>query len=162
MRHDTLKYLLAIFSLACCGTVFGAASDVVENPELENARALLQAGRADIIREDLRMTDEESEGFWPVYEKYHAEIMVIRDRHAVMVAGFLLSYREGIFTDEFAEDLIDENFKIKRGLLKVQTKYVSKFRKVLPVVKVARFYQLENKMDAEVDAQLAFVIPLIE
>ncbi len=162
MRHDTLKYLLAIFSLACCGTVFGAASDVVENPELENARALLQAGRADIIREDLRMTDEESEGFWPVYEKYHAEIMVIRDRHAVMVAGFLLSYREGIFTDEFAEDLIDENFEIKRGLLKVQTKYVSKFRKVLPVVKVARFYQLENKMDAEVDAQLAFVIPLIE
>jgi hypothetical protein len=135
---------------------------VVENPELENARALLQAGRADIIREDLRMTDEESEGFWPVYEKYHAEIMVIRDRHAVMVAGFLLSYREGIFTDEFAEDLIDENFEIKRGLLKVQTKYVSKFRKVLPVVKVARFYQLENKMDAEVDAQLAFVIPLIE
>ena len=162
MRHDTLKYLLAVFSLACCGTVFGAATDVVENPELENARALLQAGRADIIREDLRMTDEESEGFWPVYEKYHAEIMVIRDRHAVMVAGFLLSYREGIFTDEFAEDLIDENFKIKRGLLKVQTKYVSKFRKVLPVVKVARFYQLENKMDAEVDAQLAFVIPLIE
>ena len=162
MRHDTLKYLLAIFSLACCGTVFGAASDVVENPELENARALLQAGRADIIREDLRMTDAESEGFWPVYEKYHAEIMVIRDRHAVMVAGFLLSYREGIFTDEFAEELIDENFAIKRGLLKVQTKYVSKFRKVLPVGKVARCYQLENKMDAEVDAQLAFVIPLIE
>ncbi len=162
MRHDTLKYLLAIFTLACCGTVFGAASDVVQNPELENARALLQAGRADIIREDLRMTDEESEGFWPVYEKYHAEIMVIRDRHAVMVAGFLLSYREGVFTDEFAEDLIDENFEIKRGLLKVQTKYVSKFRKVLPVVKVARFYQLENKMDAEVDAQLAIVIPLIE
>ena len=162
MRHDTVKYLLAIFSLACCGTVFGAASDVVENPELENARALLQAGRADIIREDLRMTDEESGGFWPVYEKYHAEIMVIRDRHAVMIAGFLLSYREGIFTDEFAEDLIDENFKIKLGLLKVQTKYVSKFREVLPVVKVARFYQLENKMDTEVDAQLAFVIPLIE
>ena len=104
MRHDTFKYLLAIFSLACCGTVFGAAADVVENPELENARALLQAGRADIIREDLRMTDEESDGFWPVYEKYHAEIMVIRDRHAVMVAEFLLSYREGIFTDEFAED----------------------------------------------------------
>ena len=162
MRQHTLKYLLAIFSLACCGTVFGAASDVVENPELENARALLQAGRAEIIREDLRMTDDESEGFWAVYEKYHDEIMTIRDRHAVMVAGFLQAYREGAFTDEFAEDLIDDHFEIKRGLLKVQMKYVSKFRKVLPAIKVARFYQLENKMDAEVDAQLGLVIPLIE
>jgi hypothetical protein len=36
------------------------------------------------------------------------------------------------------------------------------FRTVLPVQEVARFYQLENKMDAEVDAQLALAIPLLE
>jgi hypothetical protein len=39
---------------------------------------------------------------------------------------------------------------------------VPRFREVLPVLKVARFYQLENKMDAEIDAQLALVIPLVE
>ena len=46
--------------------------------------------------------------------------------------------------------------------LRVQQKFVRKFRKVLPEVKVARFYQLENKMDAEVEAQLAVVVPLVE
>ena len=36
------------------------------------------------------------------------------------------------------------------------------FPSVLPVQEVARFYQLENKMDAEVDAQLALAVPLLE
>ena len=34
--------------------------------------------------------------------------------------------------------------------------------KVPPELKVARFYQLENKMDAELDAQLALFVPLVE
>jgi len=46
--------------------------------------------------------------------------------------------------------------------LKVQKQYLRKFRKVLPALKVVRFYQLENKMDAEIDAELAVFIPLME
>ncbi len=30
------------------------------------------------------------------------------------------------------------------------------------MLKVVRFYQLENKMDAEIDAELAVFIPLME
>jgi hypothetical protein len=33
---------------------------------------------------------------------------------------------------------------------------------VLPVRKVVRFYQLENKMDAEIEAELAVFVPLME
>jgi hypothetical protein len=36
------------------------------------------------------------------------------------------------------------------------------FKKSLPALKVARFYQLENKIEAEIDAQLALAVPLIE
>ena len=48
------------------------------------------------------------------------------------------------------------------GLLKVQQQYVRKFRKILPIRKAARFFQLENKIDAEIDAELAMTVPLIE
>ncbi len=30
------------------------------------------------------------------------------------------------------------------------------------MLKVARFYQLENKMNATIDAELALVVPLVE
>lgn len=40
--------------------------------------------------------------------------------------------------------------------------YIERFKAVLSVQQVARFYQLENKLDAEVDAQLALIVPLVE
>lgn len=152
--------------VAMLGSAVSLAQDsgpsVLENPALANARVLLQAGREEIIREDLRMSDEESAGFWPVYEEYHTEIMVVRDRQATMVADFLKTYHDGALTNEYAEVLIKDHFDIKDDLLRVQEKFVRKFRKVLPALKVARFYQLENKMDAETDAQLALFVPLVD
>jgi hypothetical protein len=108
------------------------------------------------------MSDEESAGFWPVYEEYHAEIMAVRDRQARMIADFLKMYRDGALSNEYAETLINDFFDIKSDLLTVQKRFVRKFRKVLPALKVARFYQLENKMDAEIDAQLALFVPLVD
>lgn len=164
MRCSTPRYVLA--TLMLLGSAIALAQDstssILENQELANARALLQAGRADIIREDLRLTEEESAGFWPVYDKYLAELGVVRDRKAQMVADFLVAYREGSIGDEYAAELIDDLFEIKSDVLKVQKKYLRQFRRVLPELKVARFYQLENKMDAELDAQLALFVPLVE
>ena len=87
---------------------------------------------------------------------------MVRDRYAAMIGGFLRAYDAGDLNDAYAEELLDEWLQYKEDLLKVQKQHVRKFRKVLPVRKVARFYQLENKMDAEVDVQLALAIPLLE
>jgi hypothetical protein len=40
--------------------------------------------------------------------------------------------------------------------------FLPKFRKVLPEKKVARYYQLENKIDAVVNYGLARQIPLVK
>lgn len=164
MRYKTAGHLLVMVAFLNAAATHGqeSASGVLENPTLADARAMLQAGRKEIIKEDLRMSDEESAGFWPVYEEYHAKIMVVRDRQATMAANFLKTYRAGALTNEYAEALIKDHFDIKGDLLRVQEKFVRKFRKVLPALKVARFYQLENKMDAEIDAQLALFIPLVD
>jgi hypothetical protein len=42
----------------------------------------------------------------------------------------------------------------------VRQKHVKIFKKLLPPVKVARFFQLENKLDAVVNYELAQSIPL--
>jgi hypothetical protein len=164
MCHAVVRCFLILIATLCSVSALAqdTASEVLEDEQLVKARALLQAGRADIIREDLRMTDEESEGFWPVYERYRADIMVVRERQARMIADFLRKYRAGELTNEYAEWLIEEHFAFKNGLLKVQKKYLRQIRKVLPELKVARFYQLEHKMDAETDAQLALFVPLVE
>ena len=48
------------------------------------------------------------------------------------------------------------------ALLKAEKKYLRRFRKALPASKVTRFYQLDNKLDAEIDVALAALIPLYD
>jgi hypothetical protein len=158
-----MRYI--VFTIATLMSVFlmsPIASGQAENPQLDAARAELQAGRDQIIREDLQLSEEELAAFWPVYEQYLSDLSPIRGRKGSLVKQFMQAYRGGEFSDEFAEWLIEENFAIKEAWTEVQRAYVDRFRAVLPPQAVARFYQLENKLDAEVDAQLALIVPLVE
>jgi hypothetical protein len=65
-------------------------------------------------------------------------------------------------SEKIASQLVDDYLAIRSDILKIQKKHLRQFRRALPARKVARFYQLENKMNAEMDAQLARVIPLVD
>jgi len=64
-------------------------------------------------------------------------------------------------TNEQAKPMVDEMLAIQQAELKIKESYLPKFRKVVPEVKVARFLQIENKIDALIKLELAADIPLI-
>lgn len=138
------------------------ADELDEAADIGEARLLLQAGREEIIREEMRLNAAEDPLFWPVYDSYQRELMVIRNRYAVLLSDYIEAYRSGTVSAEFAEKLVDEFLDIQGDVLKVKKKHLKHFRKVLPARKAARFYQLENKMDAELEGQLALFVPLID
>ena len=155
MHRLVLRVLVFVVGIAGAGAALAQSS-------FDEARNELQAGRDQIIREELRLNTEQQAEFWPIYRAYVARLAPLRDRKAELVQKFVAAYEAGEFDDEFAEWLIEENFAIKDAWLGVQKEFLGGFRSVLPVQEVARFYQLENKMDAEVDAQLALAVPLLE
>jgi hypothetical protein len=57
--------------------------------------------------------------------------------------------------------MLDEMLAIDQEALKVRKDYVKKFGQILPAKRVARFFQIENKMDAVIKADLAEQIPLV-
>lgn len=127
-----------------------------------DARLLLQAGRKDIMREEMGLSDGEDAAFWPVYDRYQSDLTLVRNRYAALLTDYIQAYRSGTVSVEFADELVDEFLDIQSDILKIKKKHLKEFRKVLPARKVARFYQLENKMDAELEAQLALVVPLVD
>jgi len=139
-----------------------AFADEVDVEALAEARALMKSGREELMRGEMRLTESEAADFWPVYEQYRSEIETIRDRQAKMISSYVEAYWAAELSDELAKDVLDEHFAISSAILKVEKKYLRKFRKVLPVAKVTRFYQLENKLQAEVDIAFAGFIPLFE
>lgn len=153
---------IAAFLIAVVGQVQAQSSDQVADDEIAQGRAMVQAGFEEIVREELALTEEEAELFWPVYAAYRGETRSIMDRYTVMITEYMRRYDAGDLSDEYASELMDTFFGIKQELLDVKKNYLPKFGNALPALKVARFYQLENKIEAEIDAQLAIAVPLID
>ncbi len=64
-------------------------------------------------------------------------------------------------TDELASSMVDTMLEIQKDQVGVLAKYADDFGKALPGKKLARFYQLENKLDAVIRFQLARGVPVI-
>jgi hypothetical protein len=161
MNHPVLR-VLTLFISFFAAVNLSAQGDILKNEHFVAARKMIQENQETIIREDLLLTAEEEAAFWPLYEKYQADTLPIRDRYVMLIADYLRQYETGILTNEYAGQMIDSYFDVKSDLMKVRKRYVGRFAKVMPMLKVARFYQLENKMAADVEAELALLVPLVE
>ena len=139
-----------------------AFAQEIDAEALAEARALLKAGRAELVRDELYLTESESAAFWPVYDEYRDEVDTVRDRQAKVISIYVEAYWAANLGDELAETILEVHFLIENDLLAIEKKYVRRFRKAIATAKVTRFYQLENKLDAEIDVALAQLIPLYE
>ncbi len=129
------------------------------NDEIEMLRSMAQTERKALIAEGMQLSPGESQAFWPVYNDYRAELVKVGDRRVKLITDYAASYET--LTDEQAKTLLKQSFDIQDETVRIRKKYLKRFEKVLPVIKVARFYQLENKIDAVVNLQLAQQIPLV-
>lgn len=126
----------------------------------QEARAIIAADRKEVVKAALALTEKEAAAFWPLYDRYMADLGKARDLRVKLILDFANSYDS--MTDATAGKLIDDALKYNQQALDVRKKYVNEARKVLPATKAARFYQVENKLDAIGDFVLAEEIPLMK
>ncbi len=105
------------------------------------------------------LTPEESQAFWPLYREYRLEMTKVGDRLLKVITTYAENYRS--LSDELAKSLLTDYLSIEKARLQVKSKYLPRFQKVLPPKKVARYYQVENKLDIIIQAELAEEIPLV-
>ncbi len=127
---------------------------------IELVRTQLKAEKKVVVMEVLQLSDAEATVFWPMYDEYNGKMYTIQTKRVQLIKDFAASYEN--MTDEVADDLVKRMFSIKGELLKLDQTYYKKFKKVLPVTKVATYFQLENKIETLVNAELAVEIPLLE
>jgi uncharacterized protein YnzC (UPF0291/DUF896 family) len=84
----------------------------------------------------------------------------VNDRLLKLIQDYASNYNS--MTNETAKKLLDESLAVEAERQKVRQSYLPKFRQVLPETKVARFYQVENKIQAIVNYDLAAGIPLVQ
>ena len=120
---------------------------------MQAAREKLQADKKLFVTEHMKLTDSESKAFWPVYESYQKDMGAVNDRLANLVRDYASHYAN--MTNDEAKKLVDDSLAIDADRLKIRQSYLPKFRQVLSEIKVARYYQIENKIQAAVNYDLA-------
>jgi hypothetical protein len=108
----------------------------------------------------MNLTDEERDKFWQLFNEYIQDRQKVNDVRVDVIIRYSETYRT--MTNEIAKSLIDDRFRYEREMVKLREKYLKRLRRILPETKVARFFQVESKMDAALDYNLAASIPVIQ
>jgi len=142
-------------------TVFIVSSMAQEKPadNMQIVREKIQADKKLLIAENMNLTESEARVFWPVYENYQKDLGKLFDKTVKLIDNYRANYQT--MTEEAAKELINGYLAIEGERVTLMKSFLPKFRKVLPEKKVARYYQLENKIDAVVKYELADQIPLV-
>lgn len=131
-----------------------------DNDYLEMAREVLKVEKKAAVAEAMELTDAESQPFWTLYNEFQSALYLVQNKRIDIIQNYSDNYES--LSDEKADELWNSSMKFEQEILKLNKKYYSKFKKILPMGKAARFMQLENKIETLVNAQLALDIPLIE
>jgi hypothetical protein len=126
---------------------------------IELLRKDVRSQKKQIIAENMGLTDGEAEKFWPVYDRYAADLSKIYDTKLALLNDY--TERNSTMTGEQAENYIRKRGEIEQSIMQLRLKYMPEFRRVLSGRETALFYQLDWRLDLAIDVELAQV-PLID
>ena len=158
MTRSIAVVLLLVLAHPAMAQVNPAFADVSD--EIEMVRSLVRMERKAAVEQAMQLTPAESQVFWNVYNEYEAERTRVNDRAVKVVTDYAAAYPE--VGDARAQTLLTESFAADSDLLSLKKKYAKRFAKVLPPARVARFFQIERKLDAVQNLSVAEQIPLID
>jgi len=151
--------VLAILGMVMAMVVPGISQEKPSD-NMQIVREKVRADKKLLVAENMQLTEAEAKAFWPVYDQYQDELFLLRTRTAKLIKDFADAYEK--MSNDTAKKLLDEYMTIESLGLKLRQAYLPKFRKVLPEVKVVRYYQIENKIQAVLLYEFAANIPLME
>jgi Spy/CpxP family protein refolding chaperone len=162
-RKSFLAFAFGFLALAAA-PAFSQQADPVVTPTVQDAiatiRTEVQAERQAIVAENLKLTEAEGQAFWPVYREYRQAAQKLGDRVAKLVVDYAANY--DTMTDEQARGMLREFLQIQKEEAALKIEWSKKLEKLLPPKKLARFFQIENKLDLLVNLDLASGIPLVK
>jgi len=145
--------------LACLVNGVAMAQDKPAD-QMEILREKARADKKLVVATTLALTEGEAKAFWPVYNAYQSDMVAHYDKLLSLIDRFTQAY--DTMTDQTATQLLNEYLALEANHVALLKSYVPRFQRVLPALKVARLYQVENKMRALVNYDLARHIRFIK
>ena len=126
---------------------------------VEVLRKDARAGKSDILGKTMQLDSAQAAAFWPVYKQYEAEVKVLGDERLTIIQD--LAEHFDSLDDAKAKALLDRQLALEDKKLALTKKYKDEMLKVLPAKTVARFFQVDSRLNKLVELAVASEIPLV-
>ena len=155
-----LTVLVLAFAITAPATAQTPQAGATTNMEILKAK--LKADKKLLVAQTVGLTDAEGKAFWPVYDGCQAELESVNKRLKTGIEGYAKDYNAGTMTDAKAAAMLTEMFTIDEALLTSKKSCAAKLNGVIPATKIARYVQVENKIRAQINYELAASIPFVQ
>jgi hypothetical protein len=161
MKTERRRTIIAL-ALALVLSLLGSTALAQDRPSghLRFIPDQVGADKKALVKEIMDLTESEAKAFWPVYENYQKELIKPTNRAVKMLKDYAENHQS--MTNHVARQMTDEFLAMQAEQQKLREAFLPEFRKVLPDIKVGRYYQLENQVSALVNFELVANIPLMK
>ena len=152
--------LVAVLLVSACVAV-PAAQGQGKVDDVTDMQALRQSVKNDkraFVESMLKLTGAEAKRFWPVYDTYQRNLDTTGRRRVVAVEG--LMFRDKPMTNLAAKTYATEMLAVDEAEIKARRTMRNRVMRALPAVMAARYMQLEDKIRAVQDYDVAATVPL--
>jgi hypothetical protein len=118
----------------------------------QHRRGQIESQKIAFITEELALTPQEAQVFWPVYNEFDAKRKTLRDSFHANAVKADKTIDE--LSDKEAAELADNQIIESQKLLDLRKEYHSKFKSVLPIKKVLKLYEAERGLQKELLGQI--------
>ena len=153
---------MALGGTANAQTASSQANDprVISDQDLQLLRKDIRSQKKQLVAANLKLTDAEATKFWPVYDRYTADLIKINDKKYGLVQEYADHW--GTMTDEQASSFLRQWLDVDIAIAQLRQKYVPEVAQVLNGRKTATFFQLDRRISMMIDLQLSSQLPIVQ
>jgi hypothetical protein len=139
-------------------TVQRVISPTVTDEDIALLRKDLRAMKMQVIGENMSLSEEEGQKFWPIYNHYVRDLLEVNNRKYALLKQYAEMW--ATMTDQDALIYVRNWLEADGQAQALRLKYVPVVSQVLPGRKAATFFQLDRRLNMMIDLQLFSQIPL--
>lgn len=147
-------------AVAMAATTAWAQGQPAPANDMQALRSAVKADKKALVAKTLDLTPAEATKFWPLYDNYQRSLNT-SNRQTALAVEELVGYDKPL-SNVFAKNLANEMLAADEAEIKARRKLQNAVMKALPPKKAARYLQLEGKIRAFQDYDLAVAIPLVK
>ena len=163
MKRMLLPALAVILAVAAPSGAAMAQKETATGVDVEKdlnlLRRNLRSEKKKLIALNVPLTETEATKFWPVYDEYAAAMMKHYDEFYAVIKEYAANQKT--LTDAQASSMLKRWGQVQVDLAQTRQKFIPRIEQVIPGKKAALFFQIDRRLYALMDMQVASEVPLI-